>query len=72
MNGEEIRLNSGEVLRITDNGEGWLQVKYHQIGDAGGIQVGIGRTREEALESSRVTLQHALNVVDLAIVRHPS
>lgn len=66
---EEIRLNHGESLRITENGEGWLQVKYHQVGDDAGLQVGIGRTREEGLESSRATLQNALNVVDLAILR---
>lgn len=66
---EEITLNSGESLRITDNGEGWLQAKYHQLGDQPGVVVGIGRTREEALESARATLQNALNVVDVAIVR---
>jgi hypothetical protein len=66
---EEIRLNHSESLRITENGEGWLQVKYHQVGDGAGLQVGIGRTRDEALESSRATLQNALNVVDLAMLR---
>jgi hypothetical protein len=67
---EEIALNGGESLRITDVGEGWQQVAFRQVGDQGtGIVIGLGRTREEALESARTTLQNALNVVDLAMVR---
>jgi hypothetical protein len=67
---EEIRLTAGETLRIVDDGEGWKAVAYHQVGIGGsGLMVGLGRTREEALESARTTLQNALNVVDLAIVR---
>lgn len=66
---EVIRLNGGESLRVADDGEGWQQVTYHQIGHDEGINIGLGRTREEALESARTTLQNALNVVDVAIVR---
>lgn len=67
---EEIRLNSGECLRISDNGEGWLSATYHQSGaEHKGMVVGIGRNRREALESAQATLQNALNIVDVAIER---
>lgn len=67
---EEIQINQGESLRITDRGEGWKQVSFQQHDHQGdGPVIGIGRTREEALESSRATLQNALNFVDLALLR---
>lgn len=68
----EIKLNpGGELLRLTDNGEGWLTASFFQPGDQAGIVVGIGRNRREALQSSQTTLQNALNAVDLAITREP-
>jgi hypothetical protein len=67
---EEIKLNGGESLRLSDNGEGWLSATYHQAGaEHKGLVVGIGRNRREALESAQATLQNALNIVDIAIER---
>jgi hypothetical protein len=71
MSDEILRLNDSESLVLDDVSEGWTRVSFVQAGARGPV-VGIGRTREAALESTRLTLQHALDVVDVAIIKGPA
>lgn len=71
MSDEVLRLNASEALVLEDVREGWTRARLVQDGTQGYV-VGLGLTRESALESARSALQHALNVVDVAIIKGPA
>lgn len=63
---EKIPIEAGSRLDIVDRGDGVVEV---WLAHDTASMIGLGRTRELALEAARTTLQQALNVVDVAIVK---